>query len=246
MHKGASSAKTAPRRAEPRTALRIGGFVPFSATDYPGALSAVVFCQGCPWRCSYCHNPHLVAASTPGVLPWPAIVGWLGERRDLLDAIVFSGGEPLAQSSLIDAMKTVRSLGFRVGVHTGGAYPRRLAHALPYVDWIGLDVKAPLGHYPDVTGAGGSGIAGFASLERVLQSGVACEVRTTVHALVTPVGALLRLALELGRCGVQRWVLQRFRAPGCADPHLAASREDVLDDALLEKLRLSVPTIEVR
>ena len=39
--------------------LKVGGVTPFSATDYPGKLAAVVFVQGCPWRCGYCHNPHL-------------------------------------------------------------------------------------------------------------------------------------------------------------------------------------------
>ena len=50
-----------PPKAARADALRVGGFVPFTLTDYPDALAAVVFCQGCPWRCAYCHNPHLIA-----------------------------------------------------------------------------------------------------------------------------------------------------------------------------------------
>ena len=59
-------------------ALRVGGFVPFTTTDYPDALAAVVFCQGCPWRCGYCHNPHLIAARGDDERDFARILDWLG------------------------------------------------------------------------------------------------------------------------------------------------------------------------
>ena len=102
---------------------------------------------------------------------------------------------------------------------------------LPQVDWVGIDVKAPRADYASVTGVAGSGIAAFASLDLVLASGVAHEVRTTVHPALTPPAALERLARELAARGVVRWVLQPFRATGCANealvsraPHGAADR----------------------
>jgi hypothetical protein len=115
--------------------LRVGGFEPYSSTDYPDALAAVVFCQGCPWRCGYCHNPHLIAAHADEELDFGRILAWLASRRGLLDAVVFSGGEPTAQPGLSAAIDAVRALGFAVGLHTGGAYPRRLAEVLPKIDW---------------------------------------------------------------------------------------------------------------
>ena len=42
--------------------LRVGGLVPLTSIDFPGELAAVVFTQGCPWRCVYCHNPELLPA----------------------------------------------------------------------------------------------------------------------------------------------------------------------------------------
>jgi pyruvate formate lyase activating enzyme len=212
----------------------------------PGALAAVVFCRGCPWRCAYCHNPHLIEGSSAEDLAWTDVLSWLDERRGLLDAVVFSGGEPLAQPALAQAMDAVRAQGFRVGLHTGGAYPRRLARVLPHADWVGFDVKAPQADYAATTAVRASGAAAFTSLAHVLGSGVAHEVRTTVHPLLTPVDALLRLARELARRGVRRWVLQRFRAMGCADARLRASHADILDDALLVRLAAEVPAIEVR
>jgi pyruvate formate lyase activating enzyme len=229
-------------------ALRVGGFVPFTLTDYPGALAAVVFCQGCPWRCGYCHNPHLIPARGDDEREFARIVDWLGTRRGLLDAVVFSGGEPTAQAGLADAVAAVRALGFKVGLHTGGAYARRLADVLPQVDWIGFDVKAPRDGYAAVTGVADSGIAALASLDHVLASGMVYELRTTVHPALTPPVALERLARELAARGVARWVLQPFRATGCANEALVsgAPRGVTLDPALLALLRAHVPAIEVR
>ncbi|MCC6193904.1 MAG: anaerobic ribonucleoside-triphosphate reductase activating protein [Burkholderiales bacterium] len=242
MRNAASSARTAPAYAE----LRVGGFVPFSATDFPGALAAVVFCQGCPWRCGYCHNPHLIARSSAQGPAWADVLAWLDQRRGLLDAVVFSGGEPLAQPALADAMDAVRARGFRVGLHTGGAYPRRLARVLPRADWVGFDVKAPQADYAATTTVRASGAAAFMSLAHLSCSGVAHEVRTTVHPLLTSAEALLRLARELAQRGLRRWVLQRFRATGCADAALRAPHADILDDALLGRLAAEGPAVEVR
>lgn len=233
---------------ESAPALRVGGFVPFTTTDYPDALSAVVFCQGCPWRCGYCHNPHLIPPRGDGEHDFAAILRWLSTRRGLLDAVVFSGGEPTSQPALRAAMSAVRALGFDVGLHTGGAYPRRLAEALPVVDWVGLDIKAPQDRYEDVTGVRGSAAASLASLDLVRRHGVAFEVRTTVHPALLPPAALETLARELAARGVIRWILQPFRATGCADSAaVAAAPHGVdLDSALLARLAQHVPIIEVR
>ena len=229
-------------------ALRVGGFVPFTPNDYPDALAAVVFCQGCPWHCGYCHNPHLIPARGDDERDFARIVDWLGTRRGLLDAVVFSGGEPTAQAELSDAIVAVRALGFQVGLHTGGAYPRRLAGVLPHVDWVGFDVKAPQTGYAAVTGVRDSGIAALASLDLVLASGIAHELRTTVHPALTPPEALARLARELADRGVVRWVLQPFRATGCANETLVACapQGEAIDPTLLAILRAQVPAIEVR
>jgi pyruvate formate lyase activating enzyme len=237
-----------PSCAARAEALRVGGFVPFTLTDYPGALAAVVFCQGCPWRCGYCHNPHLIAPRGGDEREFARIVDWLGTRRGLLDAVVFSGGEPTAQAELPVAIAAVRALGFKVGLHTGGAYPRRLADVLPHVDWVGFDVKAPRGEYRDVTDVADSGAPAFASLDLLLASGVAHEVRTTVHPALSPPSVLLRLAGELAARGVLCWTLQPFRATGCVNDALVsrAPRGSTIDASLLAKLRAHVPATVIR
>ncbi|HEX4883151.1 MAG TPA: anaerobic ribonucleoside-triphosphate reductase activating protein [Casimicrobiaceae bacterium] len=231
-----------------RAPFRVGGVVPFSTTDWPGRLAAVVFAQGCPWRCGYCHNPHLIPAEGPDEREWEAVRAWLETRKGLLEAVVFSGGEPTAQPGLRDALSAVRDLGFRTGLHTGGIYPRKLPALLPHLDWVGLDIKAPRAHYGRVTGVDGSGLGAFVALALLQQAGVAHEVRTTVHLGLTPPELLETLATELAVAGVHDWVLQPFRPQGCLDATLsaAAPHGTTLDDALLARLRERVPGVVVR
>lgn len=158
--------------------LRVGGLTRLSATDFPGRLAAVVFCQGCAWRCGYCHNPHLLPARGKEELPWARVVSFLERRRGLLDAVVFSGGEPTLQPSLRQAMEEVKGMGYLIGLHTAGIVPRRLAEVLPLLDWVGMDVKAPFEEHERVTGTRGSARRARASRELILESGVACGFHT--------------------------------------------------------------------
>ena len=203
--------------------LRVGGFTPLSTTDWPGMLAAVVFCQGCPWRCRYCHNPDLISARGDNEIPWNDVLAFLHRRQGLLDGVVFSGGEPTLQPGLADAMREVRALGFQIGLHTGGMYPEKLAAVLPLVDWVGMDVKAPFAAYPRITGAAGSGAHALAGLQQVLASGVDHEIRTTVHPVLLSDADLADMARELAARGVKRYVIQAFRSQGCRDNELCGN-----------------------
>ncbi|MBK1679452.1 anaerobic ribonucleoside-triphosphate reductase activating protein [Rhodocyclus tenuis] len=193
--------------------LSVGGIQPFSSVDYPGRLAAVIFCQGCPWDCPYCHNPHLrlfARERSAGQPSWADALTLLQARRGLLDAVVFSGGEPLAQPELAAAMQEVRALGYAVGLHTAGINPLALGRVLPYCDWVGFDVKATAADYLAASGRkAGSVVA--ASLAAMIASGVDHEVRTTVDPRLFDQAALLQLATELAAAGVRRWRLQTCR-----------------------------------
>ena len=200
--------------------LRVGGLTPLSTSDWPGKLAAVVFCQGCPWRCGYCHNPGLIPARGESEIPWDEVLAFLHRRQGLLDGVVFSGGEPTAQADLLEAMREVRALGFKIGLHTGGAYPKHLAALLPLVDWVGFDVKAPFADYPRVTGAAGSGERALISLQQVLASGVDHELRTTVHPALLTDTELVSLGRDLAARGAKHYVIQGFRSQGCGNEAL--------------------------
>ena len=208
--------KRVPRSAE----LRVGGLSRLSTCDWPGELVATVFCQGCPWACGYCHNPHLIPPNAETEIEWPEVLSFLESRRGLLDGVVFSGGEPTLQAALPEAMRAARALGLRIGLHTAGPYPGRLAEVLPLVDWIGFDVKAAFAEYEGITAVAGSGGKARESLLLVLASGVPADIRTTVHDALLDRAALARLADDLDALGVSGHRLQAFRAAGCTNAAL--------------------------
>ncbi len=191
--------------------LQVGGLTPLTTIDFPGELAAVIYCQGCPWRCPYCHNGHLIPRRGAESIPWSDVLGLLETRRGLLDGVVFSGGEPTLQSGLGAAMEAVRDLGFKVGLHTAGPYPDRLVRVLHLVDWVGLDIKALPEDYPEVTGAPGSGEQAWESLRRLLDFGVAYEVRTTPMAGRDGLAYLDSLTRRLAEAGVVRHRIQTRR-----------------------------------
>lgn len=209
-----------------RPGLRLGGVTPLTSIDFPGQLAAVLYCQGCPWRCRYCHNGHLVEAAAAPSPDWGQALRFLERRRGLLDGVVFSGGEPTAQGALPAAIRAVRDLGFLVGLHTSGSYPRRFAEVLPLVDWVGLDIKALLPDYPLLTGVPGSGEAAFESLDLLLASGRPHEVRVTVHSALLPEAKLARLMTVLRSHGARRIVLQPCGDHSMLDVGLAPSQLD--------------------
>jgi len=201
------------------TDLRIADIERWSTVDWPDEIVATVFCRGCNWACPYCHNPGLRQASGDTV-PWTEVLAFLATRRGLLDGVVFSGGEPLLQSALPAAMAEVKAMGFGIGLHTGGPSPERFAAVLPLLDWVGFDVKAPFAEYETIAQVPHSGEAAQKSLQMLLASDVACQLRTTVHPKLTDAATLDRLNRDLSALGAGPTVVQPFRAQGCIDPTL--------------------------
>jgi len=147
----------------------------------------------------------------------------LERRRGLLDAIVFSGGEPTLQRGLPAALEDIRGLGLRVALHTGGAYPARLRAVLPLLDWVGFDVKAPLdSRYDTLVRAPGAVARVRESLRLLRDSGVAHDLRTTVHPSLLDSAGLAQIDDELAVLGLGPTRRQPFRAEGCKDPTLCS------------------------
>ncbi len=222
--------------------LRLGGLVPWSSVDYPGRQAAVLFVIGCPWRCPYCHNSHLWAGEAG--LSWPVVRSFLETRVGLLDAVVISGGEPLAQASAVHkALVEIRALGFGTALHTAGVSARRLQTLLGDLDWIGLDIKGPFSRYDAITARGGSGAAARASVEAVLRSGKPHELRTTVHPELLSSHDLATMLRELTALGARSVTLKNFRPMGCPDPRLATTYRPWLTSQLATELRAIMPGV---
>lgn len=225
--------ETAPLIHRPRsqsaTSLRISGLTPMSTVDWPGKLAATVFLQGCSWDCFFCSNTELQDPRVSGEIPWRDVLEFARKRRGLLDAFVFSGGEPTMQRGLLEAIVATRALGFKVGLHTCGSFPTLLNRVLPYVDWVGIDIKALKPDYVAVTGREKSDGAAWRSLGMVLEEAnrredepmsrpFNYEVRTTVHPGVMSGEYLGELAEHLASAGVSTYAVQDFRPDGVREP----------------------------
>lgn len=247
----------APKRfPEPSTAdgdhprLRVGGFEPLTTVEWPGRLSAVVFLQGCPWKCRYCHNAELTPLTAAGMTPWAATLEQLEARRGFIDAVIFSGGEPTLQSELPQAILEVAGMGFEVALESNGFSPEALKSALNTgkLDFVAMDVKAPFEEYRLVTQVPSSGQGPRQSAKMLIESGIEHEFRTTYHPALLTHEHLRQIARDLAAIGASRWVVQLFRPEGCPVRWL---RESLalparIPDALRTELAALIDDFEVR
>lgn len=226
--------------------IEISGLTPFTTIDYPGNLSAVLFCQGCPWRCGYCHNP-LLQPFGRGSISWDSVLEFLEERKGLLDAVVFSGGEPSMQIKLPVAMEQIQKMGFKIGIHTAGIHSHSLKRVLPFANWVGMDIKAPFKEYGRITKAIRSGDQAQECARLIIESGAEYEFRTTVHPnLLSPMDIDL-LTEQLALMGAKWFVLQRFRPEGCNNAELNHSPFGIhWESEFLERIKVRFERFFVR
>ena len=162
----------------------IGGFQRFSLIDFPGKISAIVFTQGCNFRCPYCHNPELVDTKLPsvGIVTDQEVISFLERRKGKLDALTITGGEPLMQTDLEDFLSRVRALGYLIKLDTNGSFPRRLEGVIQSesVDYLAMDIKATPEKYRSVIRRKIDISKILESITLIKNSGLDHEFRTTV------------------------------------------------------------------
>ncbi len=129
--------------------MNIGGFLKQSFIDYPGKIASVIFTKGCNFRCFYCHNPELVLPDLMkqnSTLEVDYIMEYLIKNKDLLDAVVISGGEPTIQNDLPKFIAEIKELSLLVKLDTNGTNPKMLAKLIrdKLVDYIAMDIKSRL------------------------------------------------------------------------------------------------------
>ncbi len=232
--------------------IKVGGLLPFTMIDFPGKLSAVIFCQGCLLNCPYCHNPELQSPATQTDVTWEEVVELLKTRQNLLDGVVLSGGEPLIQKDLPQAVDVIKSMGFQVALHTSGALPDALAAVLPDISWIGLDIKGAFSKYNQASGTPVDFKIADAvkqSLNMIIDAGIPFEVRTTTDPRVVTKKDILEMATYLSPKGVKTYALQEYRPcenGRLPEPPMAAITAFYQDDAFLKKLESLFETFIVR
>ncbi|NPV41429.1 MAG: anaerobic ribonucleoside-triphosphate reductase activating protein [Anaerolineae bacterium] len=226
----------------------LGGLQKFSLVDYPGKTCAILFTRGCNFRCPYCHNPELV---------WPeqyapeisleGVLDFLRQRRGLLEAVTLTGGEPTLQADLPAVARAIKEMGFALKLDSNGSRPDRLRELIEagLVDYVAMDVKAPLSQYARVCGADVSVEPIYESIALLLRGRVAYEFRTTVDRALLSEADLF----EIGKMirGAEKFFLQKLNDFNAKDPQSKPKRKD---DAWLrqaaEKLKQYVKVCEVR
>ena len=189
----------------------IHSFTPFTLLDYADKSACILWFAGCNMKCDYCYNPEIVFGK--GLFYFSEIFSFLKTRRNLLDAVVFSGGECLIHKDIIPIIKLVKSLGFLIKVDTNGSQPKVLEKLIKeqLIDYVALDFKGPKEKFLAITKS--DFYAQFISCFEMLQkSSVPFEIRTTYHSsLLNPedIASMQNVLVELGYD--KTYYIQNFR-----------------------------------
>lgn len=199
--------------------VEIKGLEKFSPKDYPGTISATVFLGSCNFRCPYCHNAKLVLnPSDIPSFPMEYFFRFLDSRKDWLEGVCISGGEPLLHPHLEDFLIHLKKRGLLVKLDTNGSFPSRLEHLIgqDLIDSIAMDVKAPLAKYEEITRVAVDVGDIRKSIDAIIRSGRDYIFRTTaVPGLID--GKDIK---EIGRMleGARFFQLQQFMPVNTLDP----------------------------
>ena len=187
----------------------IGGIQKTSLLDYPDKISAIVFTQGCNFRCGYCHNPQLLKSEN-GIYEVDAFFDFLKKRQGKLDGVVVTGGEATLQPDLKLFIQKIKELNFLVKLDTNGTNPEILKELIGenLIDYVAMDIKAPLEKYHVVTNSKIDISKIEESIKIIMNSNIDYEFRTTVLPLLIQmedfdsIGKLIQ--------GAKKYYLQKF------------------------------------
>lgn len=201
----------------------IGGLEKLTLIDYPDHLAAIVFTQGCNFRCHYCYNPMLVLSQKEldkrnkkeegfSTIPEQDLFLFLKERFGRLDGVVITGGEPTLHPDLESFIKKIKDIGYDVKLDSNGTNPEALQNLIDkkLIDYIAMDIKAPLDKYKDIVGVNVDCDKLQKSVNIIKRSNVPYEFRTTVvpNLLVKNDFDKMGKMIE----GADKWYLQKFKS----------------------------------
>jgi pyruvate formate lyase activating enzyme len=191
--------------------MKIGGLQRVSLIDYPGLICAVVFLQGCNFKCPYCHNPELVDPQMFGPrIKENDILEFLDTRLGKLDAVAITGGEPTIQDYLPSFLRKIKAMSFAVKLDTNGSEPDVIKDLLEekLIDYIAMDIKAPLEKYESIIRAKIDTDLIRESIGIILMSKIPYEFRTTIVESLIEENDILQIAEMIS--GADNYVLQKF------------------------------------
>lgn len=195
----------------------IGGLQKFSLLDYQEHLSAIIFTQGCNFRCGFCYNPMLVLRKLDGNIKGHSplkeddLFDFLKGRVGKLDGIVITGGEPTLHKDLPEFISKIKDLRFKIKVDTNGTNPNMLAFLLKkkLIDYIAMDIKGPMDKYKKITKFKGDLENIKKSVKIIMESGLPYEFRTTVVPSLVEKEDIPKMSEMIK--GARVWYLQGFK-----------------------------------
>lgn len=219
--------------------MKIGGLQRFSLIDYPGKICAIVFTQGCNFRCPYCHNPEL---SNPEyyepLISEEEIFSFLERRKGKLDAVSITGGEPTEQSDLGEFISRVKTMDYLVKIDTNGSHPEILKSLIAkhFIDYIAMDVKAPLDKYRKISRFKIDPAIIKESIKLIRNSQVPYEFRTTIVKSQLDDSDIVNIAKLIK--GADCYVLQKFVPSKVMDPRFL--KEDTYSDEEFARIKKKI------
>jgi len=200
--------------------MKILGLQKQSLIEYPGKISAVVFLGGCNLRCQFCYVPYLVLPKEiekQKEIPQKEFFSFLKERRNFLEAVAITGGEPTINKDLPKFIKKIKKLGYLVELETNGTNPGMLKYLIEekLIDYVAMDVKHRLDDfkkYKEITG----GVLTKEMFEnikksvKILLSGkIDYELRTTIIKEFHKKEDILKICKEIP--GAKIYYLQNYQ-----------------------------------
>ena len=123
----------------------IHSFESFGTLDGPG-IRFIVFMQGCPLRCCYCHNPDTWDIAGGTVYSVSEVMKKILSCRSYIKngGVTFSGGEPLIQKEFLSALlDACHKENLHTAIDTAGSVPLEISRSnIDKADMLLLDIKA--------------------------------------------------------------------------------------------------------
>lgn len=220
----------------------IGGFVKNSFIDFPGHISCVIFTSGCNMNCWYCHNQSLINTQK-GLTSIEEILEFIKSRKQFLDGVVISGGEPTLHKDLKDVIKKIKELGLKVKLDTNGTNFEVLQDLVKnnLLDFVAMDIKAPFSSYKKITQTSDNMESIKKSAALLIDGKVDYEFRTTFAPNLT-IKDIFELAKDIK--GAKKYVLQNCRISDSAVQYMP-HKPSAVEEAVL-KAKESVPNTILR
>ncbi len=218
--------------------MLIGGLIKTSLIDYPNKIAAVIFTTGCNLNCPYCHNPELVIPDIIHYISEDALFSFLKTRKDKLDGVVITGGEPTVHKDLIEFIKKIKDEGFSVKLDTNGTNPSVLKRLIgqKLVDYIAMDIKAPFDEYQNIVTKNVDIEKIKSSFDIIVNSEIDYEFRTTVVYSLLNYDSFVKINNMFKQKGrIKRYYLQRFQKSKHLDEKFLEAR--TFDETEFEKLK---------